>query len=83
MYTVYIVSCDHSALEYYFISLPLYTFTNVSQLYTPLSETTVLLRIFINNYLLPGITAGAIISAVLTMVYCCQEEYIYLLGYSH
>lgn len=67
----------------------LWLLLNYSQLYTPLSETTVLPRIFINNFLLPGIGAGAMASTVLTMVYCCtvlcccQEEYIYPLGYSH
>ena len=67
----------------------LWLLLNFSQLYTPLAETTVLPRIFINLYLLPGLGAAALASTVLTMVYCCtvlcccQDEYIYPLGYSH
>ena len=61
---------------------------NFSQLYTPLSDTTVLPRMFVNNYLLPGIIATSLASVVFTMIYCCtvlcccQDEYIYPLGYS-
>ena len=67
----------------------LWLLLNFSQIYTPLSETTVLPRLFINNYLLPGLGAGAVASIILTMIYCCtvlcccQDEYIYPLGYSH
>merc|ERR1712045_697110 len=67
----------------------LWLLLNFSQLYTPLADTTVLPRIFINNYLLPGIGATSLASVVFTMMYCCtalcccQDEYIYPLGYSH
>jgi len=66
----------------------LWLLLNFSQLYTPLSDTTVLPRMFINNYLLPGIGATSLASVVFTMLYCCtalcccQDEYIYPLGYS-
>ena len=40
-------------------------------------------RLFINNYLLPGVGACCVASVVFTMTYCCtvlcccEEEYIY------
>merc|ERR1719464_1200159 len=61
----------------------LWLLLNFSQLYSPLAETTVLPRQFINLYLLPGLGAAALASTVMTMVYCCtvlcccQDEYIY------
>merc|ERR1712083_832786 len=61
----------------------LWLLLNFSQLFTPLAETTVLPRLFINNYLLPGIGACCVASVVFTMTYCCtvlcccEEEYIY------
>ena len=67
----------------------LWLLLNFSQIYTPLADTTVLPRVFINNYLLPGIGATSLASVVFTMIYCCtalcccQDEYIYPLGYSH
>ena len=67
----------------------LWLLMNFSQLYTPLVETTVLPSIFINNYLLPGLGVASLASIIWTMLYCCtvlcccQDEYIYPLGYSH
>ena len=67
----------------------LWLLMNFSQLYTPLVETTVLPSVFINNYLLPGLGVASLASIVWTMLYCCtvlcccQDEYIYPLGYSH
>merc|ERR1712156_1314792 len=66
----------------------LWLLLNFSQLYSPLSETTVLPGHFINYYLLPAIIASSLASVVFTMLYCatvlccCQDEYIYPLGYS-
>jgi len=66
------------------ISLVLvYVMLNFSQLYTPLTDTTILPRIFINEYILPAVAVGAMASAVFTVTYCCtvlccfEEEYIY------
>lgn len=61
----------------------LYVMLNFSQLYTPLTDTTILPRQFINGYVLPGIGAGALASVVGTITYCCtvlccfEDEYIY------
>jgi len=61
----------------------LWLLLNFSQLFTPLTETTILPREFINSYVLPGIVTGMMISTVFTGVYCCtilcccEEEYIY------
>jgi len=66
------------------ISLVLvYVMLNFSQLYTPLTDTTILPRQFINGYILPGIGLLALASAVGTVTYCCtvlccfEDEYIY------
>jgi hypothetical protein len=66
------------------ISLVLvYVMLNYSQLYTPLTDTTILPRQFINLYLLPAIAAGSLASTVFTVIYCCtvlccfEDEYIY------
>jgi len=66
----------------------LWLLLNFSQLYSPLAETTVLPGHFINYYMLPAIVASSLASVVFTMLYCatvlccCQDEYIYPLGYS-
>merc|ERR1719189_475896 len=66
------------------ISLVLvYVMLNFSQLYTPLTDTTILPRQFINGYILPAIGLLALASAVGTVTYCCtvlccfEDEYIY------
>lgn len=61
----------------------LWVMLNFSQLYTPLTDTTILPRHFINSYVLPSVVAGALCSTVFTVLYCCtvlccfEEEYIY------
>ena len=61
----------------------LWLLLNFSQLYTPLADTTILPRQFINEYVLPGIVIGFGLSTIFTVIYCstvlccCEEEYIY------
>lgn len=61
----------------------LWVILNFSQLYVPLTDTTILPRQFINSYILPTVAAGFLASTVFTVIYCCtilycfEEEYIY------
>jgi len=61
----------------------LWLLLNFSQLYTPLSDTTIMPRQFINTYVLPGIVMCFGLSTFFTIIYCCtilcccEEEYIY------
>ena len=61
----------------------LWLLLNFSQLYTPLSDTTILPRQFINEYVLPGIVIGFGLSTIFTVIYCstilccCEEELLY------
>jgi len=61
----------------------LWLLLNFSQLYTPLADTTIMPRLFINSYVLPGIVMFFGLSTIFTGIYCCtilcccEEEYIY------
>merc|ERR1712061_714405 len=49
----------------------LWLLLNFSQLYTPLADTTIMPRLFINTYVLPGIVMLFGFSTIFTGIYCC------------
>merc|ERR1712186_178964 len=48
----------------------LWLLLNFSQVYTPLSDTTILPRLVINSYVLPGIVIFSGLSTLFTIIYC-------------